>query len=103
MHTLLGFASSRRGPLISEGAYKYLVIGTTGTSMFVLGSALVYGSTGTVTLSATNTGDPIFAHGCSLPDLSPRPEGFRGSLPLLGHHKLLTGADFSRYDILFFI
>ncbi len=49
--------------LSKEGAFKYLVIGTAGTSMFALGSALVYGTTGSITLSAKNTGDPIFALG----------------------------------------
>ena len=61
MYILVGLF--RRDYISKEGAYKYLVIGTTGTSMFVLGSALVYGSTGTITLSAKNTGDPIFALG----------------------------------------
>ncbi len=61
MYILVGLF--RREYLSKEGAFKYLVIGTTGTSMFVLGSALVYGSTGTITLSAKNTGDPIFALG----------------------------------------
>jgi NADH-quinone oxidoreductase subunit N len=61
MYILVGLF--RREYLSKEGAYKYLVVGTTGTSMFVLGSALVYGSTGSITLSAKNTGDPLFALG----------------------------------------
>ncbi|NPA41054.1 MAG: NADH-quinone oxidoreductase subunit N [Aquificae bacterium] len=49
-----------------EGAFKYLVIGTTGTSMFALGSGLVYGSTGSLLLGFQKGSDPIFALGVLL-------------------------------------
>jgi NADH-quinone oxidoreductase subunit N len=53
----------RREYLSKEGAYKYLVIGTAGTSMFVLGSAFVYASTGSLTIKALSSEDPLFALG----------------------------------------
>lgn len=61
MYILVGLF--RKEYMSKEGAFKYLVIGTAGTSMFVLGSALVYGASGSITLSPENTGDPIFALG----------------------------------------
>jgi len=49
-----------------EGAFKYLVMGTTGTSMYALGSALVYASTGTLVLSPLKEENSLFALGVLL-------------------------------------
>jgi len=64
IYTLVGLF--RRDYLSKEGAFKYLVIGTTGTSMFVLGSGLVYASKGDLTLGLRSTPDPMFALGLLL-------------------------------------
>jgi len=61
MYILVGLL--RREYLSKEGAYKYLVIGTAGTSMYVLGSALIYGSTGSLAVKSLGSKDPIFAFG----------------------------------------
>ncbi len=61
MYILVGLF--RREYLSKEGAFKYLVIGTTGTSMFVLGSALVYASKGDLLLGFREASDPLFALG----------------------------------------
>ena len=64
MYILVGLF--RREYFSKEGAFKYLVIGTTGTSMFALGSGLVYGSTGSLLLGIQRGEDPIFALGVLL-------------------------------------
>lgn len=46
--------------LSKEGAFKYLVIGTAGTSMFVLGSGLVYASSGSLILGHGGGDNPMF-------------------------------------------
>lgn len=46
-----------------EGAFKYLVIGTTGTSMYALGTALVYASSGSITLKHLIAENTLFALG----------------------------------------
>ena len=61
MYILVGLF--RREYFSKEGAFKYLVIGTAGTSMYVLGSALIYGSTGSITIKTLGSKDPIFALG----------------------------------------
>lgn len=61
MYILVGLF--RREYFSKEGSFKYLVLGTAGTSMFVLGSALIYATTGTVMMKASGSGDPIFALG----------------------------------------
>ncbi|EDP76490.1 NADH-quinone oxidoreductase subunit N [Hydrogenivirga sp. 128-5-R1-1] len=64
MYILVGLF--KREYFSKEGAFKYLVIGTTGTSMFALGSGLVYGSTGSLLLGIQRGEDPIFALGVLL-------------------------------------
>ncbi len=64
MYILVGLF--KREYFSKEGAFKYLVIGTTGTSMFGLGSGLVYGSTGSLLLSLQKGEDPLFALGVLL-------------------------------------
>ncbi len=64
MYILVGLF--RREYLSKEGAFKYLVIGTTGTSMYALGSALVYGSTGSLRLSPVQGENTLFALGVLL-------------------------------------
>ncbi len=61
MYILVGLF--RRDYLSKEGAFKYLVIGTTGTSMFALGAGFVYGSTGSLLLGFQKGVDPLFALG----------------------------------------
>lgn len=61
MYILVGLF--RREYFSKEGAFKYLVIGTTGTSMFALGAGLVYGATGSPLLGFQSATDPIFALG----------------------------------------
>ncbi len=56
----------RKEYLSKEGAFKYLVVGATGTSMYTLGSGLVYGSTGSLLLSSQKANDPILALGVLL-------------------------------------
>jgi len=56
----------KREYLSKEGAFKYLIIGTSGTSMYALGSGLVYGSTGNIQLGFQRAEDPIFALGVLL-------------------------------------
>ena len=64
MYILVGLF--KREYFSKEGAFKYLVIGTTGTSMFALGSGLVYGSTGSLLLGFQRSEDPMFALGVLL-------------------------------------
>lgn len=64
MYILVGLF--RREYFSKEGAFKYLVIGTTGTSMYALGSGLVYGSTGNIQIGFQRAEDPIFALGVLL-------------------------------------
>ncbi len=64
MYILVGLF--RGNYLSKEGAFKYLVMGTTGTSMFVLGSALVYASTGSLKLGTFAGGNSLFALGVFL-------------------------------------
>ena len=64
MYILVGLF--KREYLSKEGAFKYLVIGTTGTSMFVLGSGLVYASKGDLLLGFRESTDPLFALGVLL-------------------------------------
>ncbi len=64
MYILVGLF--RKNYLSKEGAFKYLVMGTTGTSMFVLGSALVYASTGSITLGHFSEGNTLFMLGALL-------------------------------------
>ncbi len=64
MYILVGLF--KRDYLSKEGAFKYLVIGTTGTSMFALGAGLVYGSTGSLVLGLQKGSDPMFALGVLL-------------------------------------
>ncbi|NPB06840.1 MAG: NADH-quinone oxidoreductase subunit N [Aquificae bacterium] len=49
-----------------EGAFKYLVIGTTGTSMFALGSAFVYAATGSLRTVPYEGENAFFALGVVL-------------------------------------
>ncbi len=55
MYILVGLF--RKDYLSKEGAFKYLVMGTSGTSMFVLGSALIYASTGSILLDNVSDGN----------------------------------------------
>ncbi len=64
MYILVGLF--KREYLSKEGAFKYLVIGTTGTSMFALGSGLVYASKGDLLLGFRESTDPLFALGVLL-------------------------------------
>ena len=64
MYILVGLF--KRDYLSKEGAFKYLVMGTTGTSMFALGSGLVYASSGSLTLGFEPPDDPMFALGVLL-------------------------------------
>ena len=64
MYILVGLF--KREYFSKEGAFKYLVIGTTGTSMFVLGSGLVYASKGDLLLGFRSSTDPMFALGVLL-------------------------------------
>ncbi|WP_457599897.1 NADH-quinone oxidoreductase subunit N [Hydrogenivirga sp.] len=64
MYILVGLF--RREYFSKEGAIKYLVIGTTGTSMFALGSGLIYGSTGSLLLGFQRSEDSMFALGVLL-------------------------------------
>ncbi|AAC07305.1 NADH-quinone oxidoreductase subunit N [Aquifex aeolicus] len=64
MYILVGLF--RREYLSKEGAFKYLVIGTTGTSMYALGSALVYASSGSMVLSPVKEENTLFALGVIL-------------------------------------
>ncbi|WP_461830179.1 NADH-quinone oxidoreductase subunit N [Aquifex sp.] len=56
----------RKDYLSKEGAFKYLVIGTTGTSMYALGTGLVYASSGSITLSQVSGENTLFALGVIL-------------------------------------
>ena len=56
----------RKEYLSKEGAFKYLVIGTTGTSMYALGTALVYASSGSITLNSFSGENTLFALGIVL-------------------------------------
>jgi len=49
-----------------EGAFKYLVMGTVGTSMFALGSAFVYASTGSLKIAPYQGENTLFALGVLL-------------------------------------
>ena len=53
----------RKNYISKEASFKYLVIGTIGTSMFVLGTGLVYLSTGSITLQNIHIDNPIFSLG----------------------------------------
>ncbi len=64
MYILVGLF--RRDYLSKEGAFKYLVIGTTGTSMYAFGSALVYASSGSITLQPYQGENTMFALGVVL-------------------------------------
>jgi len=64
MYILVGLF--RKDYLSKEGAFKYLVIGTTGTSMYALGSALVYVSTGSMVLNPVKEENTLFALGVLL-------------------------------------
>ncbi len=56
----------RKDYLSKEGAFKYLVIGTTGTSMYALGTALVYASSGSILLNSYREENTLFALGIVL-------------------------------------
>jgi len=56
----------RREYLSKEGAFKYLVLGAVGTSMFVLGTGLVYASRGTLLLGVQEGNNSLFALGVLL-------------------------------------
>lgn len=56
----------RKDYLSKEGAFKYLVIGTTGTSMYALGTGLVYAASGSITLSHYSGENTLFALGVVL-------------------------------------
>ena len=52
--------------LSKEGAFKYLVIGTTGTSMYALGTGLVYAASGSITIGQSSGENTLFALGVVL-------------------------------------
>ncbi len=52
--------------LSKEGAFKYLVIGTIGTSMYALGTGLVYAASGSITLGQHSGENTLFALGVVL-------------------------------------
>ncbi len=56
----------RKDYLSKEGAFKYLVIGTTGTSMYALGTGLVYAASGSITLGQSSGENTLFALGVVL-------------------------------------
>ncbi len=64
MYILVGLF--RKNYISKEGAFKYLVLGTAGTSMFVLGTAFVYASTGTLVLNLQKGSGTFFALGVLL-------------------------------------
>ncbi len=64
MYILVGLF--KKDYLSKEGAFKYLVMGTVATSLFALGSALVYGASGSLLLKTERTADPILALGILL-------------------------------------
>ncbi len=64
MYILVGLF--RREYLSKEGAFKYLVLGAVGTSMFVLGTGLVYASQGTLLLGVQEGNNSLFALGVLL-------------------------------------
>jgi NADH-quinone oxidoreductase subunit N len=65
MYILVGLF--RKDYLSKEGAFKYLVVGTSGTSMFVLGSALVYLSGGSISVGVSmDSGNTLFLLGSLL-------------------------------------
>ncbi len=64
MYILVGLF--KKEYLSKEGAFKYLVLGTTGTSLFALGSAFIYGSTGSLILTSQKEPDILYALGVLL-------------------------------------
>jgi len=64
MYILVGLF--RREYLSKEGAFKYLVTGAVGTSMFVLGVGFVYASQGTILLKVQDGDNTLFALGVLL-------------------------------------